>query len=122
MLYKETEKLEDKLFKNPTAEYRGTPFWAWNGDLKKEYLFDQIDAFKKMGLGGAHMHVRTGLVQKYLGDDHMQCIKDCTDKFKKEKMPVHEPDDSGTHTRACYLLEGGGFTLKSFLPFEYSLI
>ena len=86
MLYKETEALSDKLFKNPTSEYRGTPFWAWNGDLKKEYLLEQIDAFKKMGLGGAHMHVRTGLVQKYLGDEHMQCIKDCTEKFKKEKM------------------------------------
>jgi hypothetical protein len=41
---------------------------------------------------------------------------------KKQKRPVHEPDDSGTHTRADILLEGGGFTLKSFLPFEYSLI
>ena len=86
MLYKETEQLDDKLFKNPTAEYRGTPFWAWNGDLKKELLFEQIDAFKKMGLGGAHMHVRTGLVQEYLGKEHMQCVKDCTAKFKKEKM------------------------------------
>ena len=23
-------KLDRELFKNPTAEYRGTPFWAWN--------------------------------------------------------------------------------------------
>ncbi len=85
-IHKDTEKLEDKLFKNPTAEYRGTPFWAWNGDLKKELLSEQIDAFKEMGLGGAHMHVRTGLVQKYLGDEHMDCIAHCTKKFKKEKM------------------------------------
>ena len=32
MLYKknQAEKLEDSLFKQPTAEYRGAPFWAWN--------------------------------------------------------------------------------------------
>ncbi|MBR5528079.1 MAG: hypothetical protein IKV97_03680 [Clostridia bacterium] len=85
-IYKDTEKLEDKVFKNPPAEYRGTPFWAWNGDLKKELLSEQIDAFKKMGLGGAHLHVRTGLVQEYLGKEHMDCIAHCTKKFKKEKM------------------------------------
>ena len=85
-IYKETETLEDKVFKNPPSEYRGAPFWAWNGDLKKEYLLEQIDFFKKMGFGGAHMHVRTGLAQKYLGKEHMDMIKACTDKFKKEKM------------------------------------
>lgn len=85
-IYKDTEKLEDKIFKNPPSEYRGTPFWAWNGDLKEEYLFEQIEAFKKMGFGGAHMHIRTGFTQKYLGEEHMNMIKACTEKFKKEKM------------------------------------
>ena len=27
-----------KLFKNPTAEYRGKPFWSWNGKLEKQEL------------------------------------------------------------------------------------
>ena len=63
MLYKKNSEfsLSESLFKNPTAEYRGTPFWAWNSYLKKDELERQIDIFKEMGLGGFHMHVRTGL-------------------------------------------------------------
>lgn len=40
MLYKKnnTEKLSLELFENPTAEYRGTPFWGWNCELKREEL------------------------------------------------------------------------------------
>lgn len=36
MLYKKNqpEKLEDSLFEQPTAEYRGAPFWAWNTMLE----------------------------------------------------------------------------------------
>ena len=38
MLYKKNQSkvLSDDLFKNPTAEYRATPFWAWTGKLEKE--------------------------------------------------------------------------------------
>ena len=63
MLYKKNKSacLAEDLFKNPTSEYRGTPFWAWNNWLTKEELCRQIDIFKEMGLGGFHMHVRTGL-------------------------------------------------------------
>ena len=45
MLYpKNKEKtLSLELFKNPTSEYRGTPFWAWNTELTKEELDRQID-------------------------------------------------------------------------------
>lgn len=40
MFYKKntTEKLSDELFKNPTSEYRGTPFWAWNCKMDAEML------------------------------------------------------------------------------------
>ena len=33
-----SKELDRELFKNPTSEYRGTPFWAWNGKLEKEIL------------------------------------------------------------------------------------
>ena len=48
MLYpKNKEKtLNKELFKNPTAEYRGAPFWGWNCELKKETLEKQIDYLK----------------------------------------------------------------------------
>ena len=88
MLYKKNTKnsLDDKLFKNPTSEYRGTPFWAWNNFLTSEELCRQIDVFKEMGLGGFHMHVRTGLKNTYLDDKYMTLVKDCVEKAKSEEM------------------------------------
>ena len=32
------KQLSDKLFENPTSEYRATPFWAWNDNLDKDDL------------------------------------------------------------------------------------
>ncbi len=88
MLYKKNSAptLTDELFKNPTCEYRGTPFWAWNSDLKAEELCRQIDIFKEMGLGGFHMHVRTGMSTNYLSDEFMSLIKCCAEKADKEHM------------------------------------
>ena len=88
MLYKKNNapELSDELFKNPTSEYRGTPFWAWNNLLTKEELCRQIDVFKEMGLGGFHMHVRTGLKNQYLSEEYMELIKTCVDKAKSEDM------------------------------------
>lgn len=88
MLYKKNSApaLAEDLFKNPTAEYRGTPFWAWNNMLTKEELCRQIDVFKEMGLGGFHMHVRTGLKNKYLSDEYMELVKACVEKAKDEEM------------------------------------
>ncbi len=88
MLYKKnsSEHLPDELFRNPTSEYRGTPFWAWNTELDKDELMRQIEIFRKMGFGGFHMHVRTGMSTKYLSDDFMALIKSCVDKAKAENM------------------------------------
>ena len=88
MLYRQndSEKLSDALFCNPTSEYRGTPFWAWNGKLKNETLLEQIDMLKKMGLGGFHMHVRTGMDSPYLDEEFMGYIRLCIEKARQEKM------------------------------------
>lgn len=88
MLYKQNylSNLPDELFKNPTSEYRGTPFWAWNCELEKDELLRQIEVFKQMGLGGFHMHVRTGLGTEYLSDEYMSLVRACVDKAKSEKM------------------------------------
>ena len=51
-----------KLFENPSKEYRGKPFWAWNGKLTEEELLRQIDIFEQMGFGGFFMHSRTCLL------------------------------------------------------------
>ena len=63
MLYPhhQDKELTRELFANPSSEYRGAPFWAWNGTLDKDELLRQIEVFKEMGLGGFHMHVRSGM-------------------------------------------------------------
>ncbi|MBQ2956005.1 MAG: hypothetical protein IJE08_06040 [Clostridia bacterium] len=88
MLYPKNQdaQLRDGLFKNPTSEYRGTPFWAWNGKLDKEELLRQIRIFKKMGLGGFHMHVRTGMDTPYLTEEFMDFIRFCVQAAKDEEM------------------------------------
>jgi len=88
MLYPKNaqEKLDKKVFENPTSEYRGTPFWAWNCKLTTEELLEQIDNFKVMGMGGFHMHVRTGMASPYLNDEFMGHVRTCVEKAKEEKM------------------------------------
>ena len=88
MLYKKnkSESLDMNLFENPASEYRAAPFWAWNGDLKKDKLLRQIDAFKAMGFGGFHMHSRSGLSTGYLSEKFMDMVKACRDKAEQEEM------------------------------------
>ncbi len=88
MLYKKNSEktLNKELFKNPTSEFRGTPFWALNSYLTKDELCRQIDVFKEMGLGGFHLHVRTGLENEYLSEEYMELIKDTVVKAKNEEM------------------------------------
>lgn len=88
MLYPKNsdKKLSEELFKNPTSEYRCTPFWAWNCDLKLDELEKEIDFMKEMGMGGFHMHTRVGQSTPYLSDAYMSNIKGCTEKAKKEQM------------------------------------
>ncbi len=88
MLYKKNsaESLSVELFKNPTSEYRGTPFWAWNCKLERDELLRQIEIFKEMGFGGFHMHVRSGMATPYLGEEFMDLVACCVDKAKKEEM------------------------------------
>lgn len=75
-----------KQFQHPGSLYRGAPFWAWNNKLDADQLCRQIDCFKKMGLGGFHMHPRTGLDTEYLGDEFMDMIKACRDHAEKTGM------------------------------------
>ncbi len=88
MLYPhhQDKALSPELFGNPGSEYRGAPFWAWNCDLKEEQLVKQLDILKEMGLGGAHMHCRSGMSTPYLTDEFMALVKACVEKCRKEGM------------------------------------
>jgi len=70
-------------FNNPGPEWRGKPFWSWNGDLEEKELIRQIHVLKNMGMGGYFMHSRTGLATEYLGDEWFRLINSCADEGEK---------------------------------------
>ncbi|MFW6152418.1 MAG: hypothetical protein ACOC6C_05530, partial [Verrucomicrobiota bacterium] len=72
--------------KNPGSEYRGAPFWSWNGKLEPEELRRQIRIMHKMGLGGFFMHSRVGLATPYLSEEWFDCVRACIDEAKKLGM------------------------------------
>lgn len=87
MLYPRGQSdLEKSLFEKPTSEYRGAPFWAWNGDLKPDELKRQIGWLQEMGFGGFHMHCRTGLVTPYLSEEFFDLVETCVLEAKERKM------------------------------------
>ena len=88
MLYKKnlSKELSSELFKSPTCEYRGTPFWSWNCKMTPEILEKQIGYLKEMGFGGFHMHSRSGMDNAYLSDEFMSLVRGCVDKAKAEEM------------------------------------
>ncbi len=88
MLYphRATPTLDDSLFRDPPAVYRGTPFWSWNGRLDPDLLCRQMDTFRAMGLGGGHMHPRTGLATPYLGPEYLACVKAVVEHCRQTGM------------------------------------
>lgn len=73
-------------FKNPSAKYRGKPFWAWNGKLDVEEVRRQIRLFKQMGLGGGFMHSRVGLATPYLSKEWFDVINGCVTEAREQNM------------------------------------
>lgn len=88
MLYpRSNEKMPDpELFRNPGSEYRCTPFWAWNCGLDEDLLKREIGYMKEMGMGGFHMHVRSGMSVPYLSDEFMARIRTCVEEARKQGM------------------------------------
>jgi len=73
-------------FKRPGSEFRGAPFWAWNGKLEPDELRRQVRVMHRMGLGGFFMHSRVGLDTPYLSREWFECVEACVDEARKLKM------------------------------------
>ncbi len=73
-------------FGSPSVEYRGKPFWSWNGELRGEELVRQAHIMKEMGLGGYFMHSRAGLITEYLGDEWFDLINEVADAAEADGM------------------------------------
>ena len=87
------KSLSKELFKNPTNEYRGEPFWALNNNLDKEKMKKQLDYFEEMGIGGAHMHCRTGLDIDYMSEEYLEHIKAVVERAKEKGMKAYLYDE-----------------------------
>lgn len=88
MIYDKSKSpaLADELFREPTSEFRGTPFWAWNCRLDKNELLRQIGVMQEMGFGGYHIHVRSGMDTEYLSEEFMALVRACADEGDRRRM------------------------------------
>ena len=76
------------VYADPPAVYRGAPFWSWNCRLERDRLLRQLDALARMGLGGAHIHSRTGLATPYLGPEFMEHVRACVDHAARQGLKI----------------------------------
>jgi hypothetical protein len=81
-----SHRLDLSLFRHPTSEYRGTPFWSWNDVLDIAQLKRQVEQLRQMGFGGFHVHSRTGLADEYLGKKYLRALRECTKLAAKKGM------------------------------------
>lgn len=88
MLYqrKQEEALADELFRAPSNEYRGTPFWSWNCKVTREQIDFQTEALRRMGMGGAHIHCRTGMDIPYMSEELLDQVAYAHEKFREKGM------------------------------------
>ena len=107
MLYKKTEKLTKEAFRNPGSEYRATPFWAWNCKMTKEEIDNSLESIKKMGMGGGHIHCRTGMNNPYMGEEFLSLVKYSNEKCKEMGMLTWLYDEDRWPSGA-----GGGLVTK----------
>lgn len=75
-----------KSFATPGAEFRGKPFWAWNGRLEPDKLRRQIRQMRRMGLGGFFMHSRVGLATPYLSPAWFEAVRACVEEARQLGM------------------------------------
>ena len=81
------------VFKDPGHEWRGKPFWSWNGRLEKDELIRQLHVFKEMGMGGAFLHSRIGLKSEYLGPEWFELTNAVADEAEKIGMEAYLYDE-----------------------------
>lgn len=74
------------VFLDPGSEWRGKPFWSWNGKLDKDELIRQVGVFKEMGFGGYFMHSRICLDTEYLGDEWFTLVNAVSDEGVRQGM------------------------------------
>ncbi|MBQ7637340.1 MAG: hypothetical protein IJS90_00380 [Clostridia bacterium] len=108
------------IFTDPGAQYRGKPFWSWNGELRPEELIRQAHIMKQMGLGGFFMHSRLGLITEYLGDEWFDCINKVADAAEKDGMEawLYDEDRWPSGSAGGKATENPEYRMKSLYVYE----
>lgn len=109
-------------FRTPGAEFRGKPFWSWNGELEKDELLRQVDVMKEMGFGGYFMHSRAGLITEYLGDEWFELINAVADYGEKTGMEswLYDEDRWPSGSAGGIVTKDPAYRMKSLYIFEMS--
>ena len=107
-------------FASPGAEWRGKPFWSWNGELREEELVRQVEVMKQMGLGGYFMHSRAGLITEYLGDEWFDLICAVADAGEKMGMEswLYDEDRWPSGSAGGKVTVDEQYRMKSLYVFE----
>ena len=58
----------------PAALHLPAPFWSWNEVMDLQEVRRQVHEMARGGLGGAFIHVRVGLITKYMGDEFLEAV------------------------------------------------
>ena len=110
----ENTELREK-FAQPDREFRGLPFWSWNGKLDREELLRQVRVMKEMGFGGFFMHSRTGLETEYLGEEWFELIREVAEAGEREGMTAWLYDEDRWPSGTC----GGEITKDPAYRMKY---
>ena len=107
-------------FQEPGVQWRGKPFWSWNGELEKEELIRQSHVLGEMGFGGYFMHSRSGLITEYLGDEWFDLINSTADAGEKEGLEVwlYDEDRWPSGSAGGKVSENPKYRMKSLTLFE----
>ncbi len=107
-------------FASPGAEWRGKPFWSWNGELRQEELVRQVEVMKQMGLGGYFMHSRAGLITEYLGDEWFDLINAVADAGESMGMEawLYDEDRWPSGSAGGKVTVDEQYRMKSLYVFE----
>lgn len=98
--------LSEELFRSPTEEYRGAPFWAFNCRLEKETLEKQIRILRDMGFGAFTCMCARGCTP-YLSPEFLEDIRFCVEKAEENHMLAWLYDEDRWPSGAA-----GGFVTK----------
>ena len=110
MLYKKTKELTKEVFANPGSEYRGTPFWAWNCRMDKENIDRTIESLKAMGMGGGHIHCRTGMDHPYMGEEFLSLVKYSNQKYGQTLIMITHDENIALQADRILAIEDGQIT------------